>query len=159
MPHELEQFRHSVDHHESLLPVSEHRSSAPFNSPSNPSYTATQRTRTTWSSRPWKIEILSWIGSLCFFIAIIVVLQVLNGRPLPDLRFGITPNAIIGLLATFAQALLIMPISSAIGQTKWLQALRKHPMDDLRMVDEASRGPWGSFSLIVHRKGGYVRLS
>jgi hypothetical protein len=152
MPNELEQFRHFVDHHESLLPVSERRSSAPFNSPSNPSYTATQRTHTTWSSLPWKIEILSWIGSLCFFIAIIVVLQVLNGRPLPDLRFGITSNAIIGLLVTFAQ--LIMPVSSAIGLTKWLQALRKHPMDDLRIVDEASRGPWGSFLLIVHRKEG-----
>lgn len=86
------------------------------------------------------------------------MLQVLNGRLLPNLRFGITTNAILGLLATFAQALFIMPVSSAIGQTKWLQALWKHPMDDLRMVDEASRKRTMG-QAIVHRKGGYVHLS
>jgi hypothetical protein len=103
---------------------------------------------------PWTLEILSWICSACCFIAIVIVLRALDGRPLPDLRIGIAPNAIIGLLATFAEILLIVPVSSAIGQVKWLQALRKRPMDDFRTIDEAGRGPWGSFLLLARRKGG-----
>ncbi|KAJ5319231.1 uncharacterized protein N7506_011935 [Penicillium brevicompactum] len=137
-PQELEEFRSSDDRQETLLPLSE---SGPSHSLSNPSIKTTRRSSTTWSLLPWKIEILSWTASLCFFVAIIVVLNVLNGRPLPELRYGITPNAIISLLATFAQSFLIIPVSSSIGQTKWLQAPRKHTLNDLRMVDEASRGP------------------
>jgi len=106
----------------------------------------------------WKYEILSWIGSLCFFISVIAVLAVLNGRPLPQMMFGITPNALIGLLATFAELLLIVPVHAALGQTKWLRSLRKKPMDDFRKIDEASRGPWGSVLLLARRTGGYVRL-
>lgn len=93
-----------------------------------------------------------------FFIAIVVVLKVLDGRPFPDLRFGLTPNVIIGLLATFAEFLLIAPVSSAIGQLKWLRALHRKPMDDFRAIYEASRGPWGSVVFLARRKGGYVRF-
>jgi hypothetical protein len=98
------------------------------------------------------------IGSLLFFIATIVVLRVLDGRPLPNTRIGITPNAIIGLLATFTELLLIVPVNSAVGQLKWLRALQKKPMDDFRTIDEASRGPWGSLLLLTRRTGGYVSV-
>ncbi|KUL83997.1 hypothetical protein ZTR_07092 [Talaromyces verruculosus] len=132
--HELQQLRaSSLDHNQSLLPKSE-----------------------GWSAIPWKLEILSWIGNLCSFIAIIVVLNVLKGRPLPDLQYGITPNAILTLLATFGQALLIAPVSSALGQMKWLQALEKRPMDNFETLDKASRGPLGSAFLIADRKSGPV---
>jgi hypothetical protein len=83
-------------------------------------------------------------------------LNVLNGRPLPDLQYGITPNAIIGLLATFGQALLISPVSSALGQMKWLQALEKRPINNFETLDKASRGPLGSTLLIAGRKSGYA---
>lgn len=108
---------------------------------------------------PWKFELLSWICGFCFTIATVVLLIVLHGRPLPNLRFGITPNAIINLLSTFAEVFLMVPVSSAMGQIKWLQALQKRPMDEFRLIDEASRGPWGSTVLLSRRKGGYVRLS
>ncbi|EEA19442.1 conserved hypothetical protein [Talaromyces marneffei ATCC 18224] len=156
---ELEQLRaSSLDHHQSLLPKTEDLSSAPShvasNSPVDHETTPYRPSSPGWSLISWKFEILSWIGSLCFFIAILVVLNVLNGRPLPDLQYGITPNAIIGLLATFGQALLLMPVSSALGQMKWLQALEKRPMDNFETLDKASRGPLGSTKLIVGRKSG-----
>lgn len=150
----------SLDHHQSLLPKTEGLSSEQSHSTSNPPIdheTTSYKSSSSGSySIPWKLEILSWIGSLCFFIAIIVVLKVLNGRPLPDLQYGITPNAIIGLLATFGQALLISPVSSALGQMKWLQALEKRPMNNFETLDKASRGPLGSTLLIAGRKSGYV---
>ncbi|PCG97135.1 Protein of unknown function DUF3176 [Penicillium occitanis (nom. inval.)] len=158
--HELQHLRaSSLDHHQSLLPKSEGLSSEQSHSASNLAInheTTPYKPSPGWSAIPWKLEILSWIGSLCFFIAIIVVLNVLKGRPLPDLQYGITPNAILTLLATFGQALLIAPVGSALGQMKWLQALEKRPMNNFETLDKASRGPLGSAFLISGRKSGPV---
>jgi hypothetical protein len=109
-----------------------------------------------WHSLHWKFEVLSWLGSLCFIIATIILLKILNVQPLPHLQFGLTPNAIIGLLSTFSEALLMASVSTAIGQIKWLRALKKRPMDDFRVIYEATRRPWGSIRLLVRGKGGYV---
>jgi hypothetical protein len=149
----------SSDHH-AVPPNSEQQTSHQFRSPLKSSNITTplERCRLPWHSVPWKLEIRCWIGSLCCFIAAIIVLMVMNGKPVTDSngrgKFGITPNAIIGLLATFAEFLLIVPVNSAIGQIKWLQALRKSPMDDFRAFDEASRGAMGSIKLLARRKGG-----
>ncbi|TRX88464.1 hypothetical protein FHL15_010654 [Xylaria flabelliformis] len=98
----------------------------------------------------WKGEIFSWLGSLAFFIAIVGILIYVKDKLLSDLQYlHITPNAIIGLLATFAQSLLLKPIDSAIGQVKWLRSLQKRPIDDFRVIDAASRGPWGSATSLV----------
>ena len=152
----------SMDHHQSLLPKDQAQASEQakltWNSPGD-HQTRPKKKSTGWSAIPWKLEVLSWIGSLCFFIAIIVVLRVWNGRALPDLQFGIRPNAVIGLLATFGQALLIMPVSSALGQMKWLQALHERPIANFETFDKASRGPLGSAFLIAGRKSGYVKAA
>jgi hypothetical protein len=109
-----------------------------------------------WHALPWKFEILSWVASLYFFIGIIVALVMFNGRSIPDLPLGINPNAIIQVLATFGEFFLMIPVTPAIGQMKWLRALQVRPVYEFRTMDEASRGPWGSFLLIMRRTGGYV---
>ena len=124
--------------------------------PSDEAVSQRRRRSPRWIWLSWKWELISWFGGLSFFVTIIAVLGVLNGRPMPNLLFGITPNALIGLLATLAEFLLIVPVHSAVGQIKWLQALQKRPMDEFRIIDEASRGPWGSVLLLSRRKGGYV---
>jgi hypothetical protein len=83
----------------------------------------------------------------------------LNGKPLPDLQFGITPNAIITILSTIAKGCLLVPVQSAMGQLKWIQAAQVRPLDGFWVYDEASRGAKGSFDMLVRRKGGYVLLS
>lgn len=91
---------------------------------------------------------------MCFFAAIVVALVVFNGNTVPDLPLEITPNAIIQVLATFGQAFLMVPVTSALGQMKWNRALRVKPVEDFRAMDEASRGVWGSVLLLVHKRGG-----
>lgn len=110
----------------------------------------------TWTSIPWIVEVLAWIASCCFFVGIIVALSIFDGKPLPDLRFHITPNALVGFLSTLAEVLLIVPLQSSIGQLKWLRALRTGPLDDFRALDAASRGPLGSAKLLASRVGGSV---
>ncbi|KAI0109699.1 hypothetical protein GGR51DRAFT_569932 [Nemania sp. FL0031] len=108
----------------------------------------------------WKGEILSWLGSLAFFIAIVGILIYVDKKLLSDLQYlRVTPNALIGLLATFAQSLLLKPVNSAVGQAKWLRSLQKRPIDDFRVIDEASRGAWGGLQLLAARKGGWIASS
>lgn len=142
--HEISYRKTQSDHHKTLLSNSQPESIS-----------------SSSIFKQWKFEILSWLGSLCFFIAIIIVLWRLDGHPIPKLPSGVlvTPNAVIGLLATFVEILLIVPVHSAIGQVKWLRALKTTPMADFQAFDEASRGPWGSALLVVRRKGGYVYWS
>lgn len=145
-PREIKFHKTPSEHQQTLLSSAERQSSESVNS--------------TSMLLQWKVEILSWIGSLCFFTAIVIVLWRLDGQPIPKLPSGImiTPNAIIGLLATFSEILLIVPVHSAIGQIKWLRTTETTPMADFRTFDEASRGPWGSALLIIKGKGGCVNL-
>lgn len=67
---------------------------------------------------------------------------------------NITLNAYIAILSRVASASLMLPVSEAIGQLKWswFQG-RSKKMWDFELFDNASRGPWGSFMLLVRTKG------
>jgi hypothetical protein len=150
--HELEFLKTPAEHQRPLLNPSQHSVLPPTDSEHRASPSKNSQSR--WFILSWKYQLLSWLGSLACFIATVVVLRVFDGKPLPNLRIGITPNAIVGLLATFTELLLVVPVNSAFGQLKWLRSLRARPMDDFRAIDDASRGPWGSVLLLAHRTGG-----
>ena len=112
-----------------------------------------------WQKLPWTIEVLAWIGALIFFIGIIIALKSFDGKPLPELKFGVSPGAIISLLATFFEGLLMTSVSSSIGQLKWTRVLTPRSLLEFHYVDEVSRGSWGSLTALVRMKGGCVRFS
>ncbi|GFP55948.1 hypothetical protein TASIC1_0006011800 [Trichoderma asperellum] len=115
-----------------------------------------QRLRLKWHSIAWRVEILSWIASACCFIALVITLKVFDGHPLPQLKFGITPGAIIQLLSAIGEFFLEISFGAGVGQLKWLNALQKTPLADFHTIDEASRGAWGSVVLIATRRGGLL---
>lgn len=67
---------------------------------------------------------------------------------------NITLNAYIATLSRVASASLMLPVSEALGQLKWswFQGHSKK-MWDFELFDNASRGPWGSFMLLVRTRG------
>ncbi|KAL7796193.1 hypothetical protein V8C43DRAFT_21206 [Trichoderma afarasin] len=115
-----------------------------------------QHLRSRWHSIAWKVEVSSWIASASCFIALVIALRVFDGHPLPQLKFGITPNAIVQILSTLCEFFLEISYGSGVGQLKWLNALQKTPLADFHTIDEASRGAWGSVVLIASRRGGLV---
>ncbi|PNP44147.1 hypothetical protein TGAMA5MH_04434 [Trichoderma gamsii] len=115
-----------------------------------------QRARSKLHSIAWKVEFLAWIASACCFIALVITLKVFDGHPLPQLRFGISPGAIIQLLSAIGEFFLETSFASGLGQLKWLNALQKTPLADFHTIDEASRGAWGSVVLIAKRRGGLL---
>ncbi|PSN62448.1 hypothetical protein BS50DRAFT_502179 [Corynespora cassiicola Philippines] len=99
----------------------------------------------------WMLEIISWLlGALCMG-TIIVVLFLYGGKPVPkQWPLSITLNAYIAVLSRAASAALLLPVSEALGQLKWswFQGSSKK-MWHFELFDSASRGPWGSFLLLI----------
>lgn len=108
----------------------------------------------------WLWEIGSSFLSLGCVVAIVVILLNLHGKPLSSWRVPIAPNALVSLFATIAKAALLLPVASCISQLKWLYFERKaHPLNELQIFDDASRGPWGALQLLWRVNLGAVLAS
>lgn len=138
--------------------ISDHRSTSELvphlEKPATARVSPRQRVHSKLHSIAWKVEFLAWIASACCFVALVITLRVFDGHPLPQLRFGINPGAIIQLLSAIGEFFLEISFGSGLGQLKWLNALQKTPLADFHTIDEASRGAWGSVVLIAKRRGG-----
>ena len=107
----------------------------------------------------WLFEILSWvIGASCMG-AIALLLGRYDNHSLPS-RWpgGISLNTSVSVLSALAKFFLSVPVEEAIGQLKWIWVGKgeSRKLIDLERFDDASRGPWGSFTLIMHMRGRYV---
>ncbi|KAF6793727.1 hypothetical protein CMUS01_16073 [Colletotrichum musicola] len=140
---------------------------APIDSPA-----AAATTDSIW--RVWAFEvaciflsILFFVGGLSFFfllslegltvltpcsVVIVAVFFVLDEKPLPDWPSGFTLNSFLAFFATLAKASFMIPVSVAISQTQWAwlsqEGAKSRALYDLEIIDQASRGAWGSLVLL-----------
>ena len=106
----------------------------------------------------WLLELVSWLFSAVCMAAVIGVLIGLQNKPLAAWtlaeKTGLTLNTYISILSKMAGSALILPVSEALGQLKWSWFLEhSKQMWDFEIFDNASRGPWGSFLLLIRTKG------
>ncbi|KAM0723166.1 hypothetical protein Q7P37_001366 [Cladosporium fusiforme] len=105
-----------------------------------------------WWPWEWLCEMLA-VASLG---AMILVLIQYNDKPQSEWQMPyFTLNGLIAFLATLTKTGLIIPVSAAIGQRKWLRFLpnrkgsrQARRLGDFETFDEASRGAFGSAKLI-----------
>lgn len=103
----------------------------------------------------WICESIALIFSIGCVAAIAFIVGSYEGQRIPELPSGVTLNALISVLSTAARASLILVVSSCIGQLKWCWLTRSGKrLQDLQVMDEASRGPLGAISLLASRSGG-----
>lgn len=96
----------------------------------------------------WTWEIISTVLSILCTAAMVGVLVVYQSRPAPTLPSGLTLNALISLLATISKAAMLVSVTSCISQLKWRWFRRPRKLVYFNVIDEASRGPWGSVELL-----------
>ncbi|KAF1978754.1 hypothetical protein BU23DRAFT_418875, partial [Bimuria novae-zelandiae CBS 107.79] len=103
----------------------------------------------------WMLEIISWALSAACMAGIVIVLARYRDQRIPKWPLGLTLNAYISVLAKVASAALMLPVSEALGQLKWswLHRGESKKMWDFEIFDNASRGPWGAFLLLIRTKG------
>lgn len=98
----------------------------------------------------WFYELVAISISVACLIAIGVILSEFDQRPAPQLKYGLTLNAIISILATGSKAGLIFAVASCISQLKWYWFQKdEHPLRDLQTFDDASRGFSGAIVMLV----------
>lgn len=99
----------------------------------------------------WMVESAGALLSILCFAAMLGVLIPVNGRPITSWPSIVSPNAVISLLSTIGKAALLLPITAAISQLKWVSVQnRVNTMENLDTYDQASRGPLGSLWLLYH---------
>ncbi|KAK0644276.1 hypothetical protein B0T16DRAFT_447977 [Cercophora newfieldiana] len=106
-------------------------------------------------SNTWIFEIASITIAALAVAAIVVILAHYDNKPLSAWSSSVTPNAAIAILVTTATASMSVPLSSGLGQLKWMRFKQGYaPLSDMEDFDNASRGPLGSLILLLHRRGG-----
>ncbi|KAI0410530.1 hypothetical protein F5X98DRAFT_368736 [Xylaria grammica] len=119
----------------------------------------TEYTLHSTSSRgfSWMWEYLALTLSILATAALIAFLVVINKTYLIDWKAAVSPNTVISILAVLARAPLGFAISSCLAQTKWNWfRKRSDSLSTFCRLDDASRGPWGSFWLIIWLRASHV---
>ncbi|KAF6806478.1 hypothetical protein CSOJ01_08826 [Colletotrichum sojae] len=98
----------------------------------------------------WWLELACLLLSALLFAAIVVILQQLDQRDLPNWPLGITLNTLLAFLTAATKACFMIPVSTAISQTQWVwfSQGKPKPLYDLHLFDQASRGALGSLVLL-----------
>ncbi|KAK4679053.1 hypothetical protein QC764_200780 [Podospora pseudoanserina] len=108
----------------------------------------------TWSAiGNWWPEIASSLFSLLCIPALVILLRSYDDRPLSEWHLTITPNIVIAFIFTICRISFIYPLVQALAQQRWNWFKSPRSLDDFRVFDEASRGPWGSLLLMIRMKG------
>jgi hypothetical protein len=125
-----------------------------------------RRTRSKWQSSEywWLWEWLCELLAIISLGAMVIVLMYYHGKPQAQWRQSyFTLNGLVAFLATLTKTGLIIPVSAAIGQRKWLRFLPNKSgtrnakrLGDFEMFDEASRGSLGSTKLIFSLNAWYA---
>lgn len=101
----------------------------------------------------WMEELLAILLSIVALFAIVVILRKYDDQNLPKLPHNVSLNLVVSTLATFSKSWLILAVTSALGQFKWLWMFSKQRrLQDVQVFDEASRGPLGASKLLASRR-------
>ncbi|KAL0935998.1 uncharacterized protein CTRU02_208213 [Colletotrichum truncatum] len=110
--------------------------------------------------QPWSSTLFAWLPELIWclisiasVVGLAILLNQFHEKRLPEWPLGLTLNTVVALLATFARAAFIVPVSESLSQLKWLWFRKERPLRDFQDFDAATRGPWGSLMLMKTTKG------
>lgn len=105
--------------------------------------------------RSWWREIVATIFSITSMGLVLLLVLKINNTALGSWNFhvgsiAIQPNTLISVLTTIGQTLMMVPVTACIGQLKWRYFRRARHLHHMQLMDDASRGPWGSLLLLFH---------
>lgn len=103
--------------------------------------------------RSWWREMIATIFSITSMALVLVLVLKINNTALGSWNFhvgslAIQPNTLISVLTTIGQTLMMVPVTACIGQLKWRYFRRARHLHHMQLMDDASRGPWGSLLLL-----------
>lgn len=114
------------------------------------------RKRSSWANS-WTMECVGMCISIAALSSIATLLYIYNGRPLSTWPHFISLNTALSTLVIVMKSSMMIPIGSCLGQLKWLwYSRKKETLLDFQVFDAASRGPWGSFRLLLRLRSRHL---
>jgi Protein of unknown function (DUF3176) len=101
----------------------------------------------------WWLELLCCVLFVGALVAVIVTIRPYEGRPLPQWPYHLTINTLISVYIVILKAAMLLVAAEGLSQLKWTWFGQYRPLKDLKSFDDASRGPWGSLTLMWRLRG------
>jgi hypothetical protein len=103
-----------------------------------------------WFQDSWVLEYVCVGFSIVCLIAILATLFSFDGLPLAAWHSAFSINTILSILGTGMKGSALLAAASALGQLKWAWYCHPNrPLQDFQTFDNASRGPYGAFLLLL----------
>ncbi|KAL3486790.1 hypothetical protein BJX62DRAFT_228507 [Aspergillus germanicus] len=96
----------------------------------------------------WTWEIASAAFSIICLVLLVIFLHYVDGAEYQTWQYRLSPNAVASAIVTAAKAALLLLVSSSLSQLKWTHATKKTPLYHIQVLDQASRGLWGSLEVL-----------
>ncbi|BCR95402.1 DUF3176 domain-containing protein [Aspergillus luchuensis] len=96
----------------------------------------------------WTMEIASAIFSATCLILLVVFLYYVDGTDYNTWHYRLLPNTVASTIVTVAKATLLLVVSSSLSQLKYDHPNQRTPLYHIQVLDQASRGPWGSLEVL-----------
>lgn len=101
----------------------------------------------------WALEYVAILLSIATTIVLILLLVFADGKPVSRFSasfLSLSFNTIISILGAFIHTALAYAIGSCLAQEKWnWYKTRPDSLAGFERFEQASRGPWGSFWLLI----------
>ncbi|KAJ5203343.1 hypothetical protein N7449_005422 [Penicillium cf. viridicatum] len=96
----------------------------------------------------WTWEIAGAGLSLICLVLLVVFLKYADGAEYDTWQYRLSPNTVASAIVTVAKASLLLMVSSSLSQLKWNPSNEKTRLYHFQVLDQASRGPWGSLEVL-----------
>ncbi|PKY08257.1 hypothetical protein P168DRAFT_308339 [Aspergillus campestris IBT 28561] len=113
-----------------------------------PTDTSTKRQWLDWNDT-WAWEIGSVTLAVVGLALLVAFLVTINNTPYANWQYTASPNTVVSIIVTITKAALLVPVSSCLGQLKWNLFQDPAPLYHMQVIDQASRGPWGSLEILL----------
>jgi hypothetical protein len=107
----------------------------------------------------WLIENIANLFSIISMLVIVLLLHLYDSQPIFQWH-GASLNSFVSVFATISKALLLLAVSSCLGQWKFISfSQRKRKLIEFDTYDSASRGPKGGLKLLWQTRLRYETAS
>ncbi|KAK4161682.1 hypothetical protein QBC43DRAFT_216943 [Cladorrhinum sp. PSN259] len=96
----------------------------------------------------WWLESLACLLVVSMLVAVVVTIRPYHEKPLPKWPYNLSINTLVAIYFVTLKTALAFVLSQLLGQLKWASYERPQPLHRLAQYDDASRGPWGSLTLL-----------
>lgn len=103
--------------------------------------------------RIWWLELLCCMLFVGALVAVVATIRPFQGRPLPQWPYHLSINSLISIYIVILKSSMLLVAAEGLSQLKWRWFERDRPLKDLVNYDDASRGPWGSLTLLWRLRG------